>query len=260
MLQAHVVVPLLPLIFPVMWIVINCFGAARIQALFKTKVSQVSKKVSLPLSDVNYHFWEIFKGESDTLSRTANLLHTLGTISVLCCVNKDGILASPNPNAEKVFFFRKRKERRHKKVELRSSQRGGDEDRENVSTENIVDDEHEPSSSPIFHMDVHLLEPPVEDETEHSGIPTPQLNQKDYAFVSHSEVLNLSCNPEVGSNLKFVISCQFTEVDVKLEDLEMPVKSKVVYLNVLLNLFFQGTSASKYLQSTSSFLQFQSAH
>ena len=43
---------------------------------------QLSKKVSLPLSDVNYHFWEIFKGESDTLTRTANLLHTLGTISV----------------------------------------------------------------------------------------------------------------------------------------------------------------------------------
>lgn len=44
---------------------------------------QLSKKdSSLLLSDVNYHFWEIFKGESDTLSRTANLLHTLGTISV----------------------------------------------------------------------------------------------------------------------------------------------------------------------------------
>ena len=38
--------------------------------------------MSLPLSDVHYHFWEIFKGESGTLSRTANLLHTLGTISV----------------------------------------------------------------------------------------------------------------------------------------------------------------------------------
>ena len=78
-----------------------------------------------------------------------------------------------------MFFFRKRKERRHKKVQLRSSQRGSDEDRENFYAENIVDDEDERSStSPIVHADIHLREPLVEDETEHSGIPTPQLNQK----------------------------------------------------------------------------------
>lgn len=37
---------------------------------------------TLQLSDVNYQFWENFKGESDTLTRTANLLHLLGSISV----------------------------------------------------------------------------------------------------------------------------------------------------------------------------------
>ncbi|CAB3988135.1 Hypothetical predicted protein [Paramuricea clavata] len=195
-LQAHVIIPLLPLMFPVMWIVINCFGTARIKVLFKTEISQLSKKVSLPLSDVNYHFWEIFKGESDTLTRTANLLHTLGTISVLCCVNKDGILASPNPNAEKVFFFRKRKERRHKKLQTRSSQLGSDEDRANFFTANIIDDDDESSTSPIARPDIHFRGTQGEEDAEHSGIPTPQLNQKDYTFVSHSEVLNLSCNPE----------------------------------------------------------------
>ena len=35
-----------------------------------------------------------------------------------------------------------------------------------------------------------------------------------------------------------------------LEDLEMPVKSEVAYLNVLLNLIFQSTSAWKNFQST----------
>ena len=39
-----------------------------------------------------------------------------------------------------------------------------------------------------------------------------------------------------------------------LEDLEMPVKSEVAYLNVLLNLTFQSTSTWKYFQSTSTFL------
>ena len=40
-IQAHVIIPLLPLMFPVMWIVINCFGTARIKVLFKTEISQV---------------------------------------------------------------------------------------------------------------------------------------------------------------------------------------------------------------------------
>ena len=40
-----------------------------------------------------------------------------------------------------------------------------------------------------------------------------------------------------------------------LEGLEMPVKSEVAYLNVLLNLIFQSTSNWKYFQSASTFLQ-----
>ncbi|XP_028413200.1 transmembrane protein 94-like isoform X2 [Dendronephthya gigantea] len=195
-LQAYVIIPLLPLLFPLMWIVINCFGTARIQVLFKSEISQLSKKVSLlPLSDVNYHFWKIFKGESDTLSRTANLLHTLGTISVLCCVNKDGILASPNPNAEKVFFFRKRKERRNKRLMVKDTHFGSNDDRAVFFTAHIDDDE-ESSTSPTVRTDVHFRAIQGEEESENSAMPTPLLHHKDCNFVSHSEVLNLSCDPK----------------------------------------------------------------
>ena len=40
-IQGHVIIPLLPLVFPVMWIVINCFGTARIHVLFETEISKV---------------------------------------------------------------------------------------------------------------------------------------------------------------------------------------------------------------------------
>ena len=120
---------------------------------------------------------------------------------VLCCVNKDGILASPNPNAEKVFFFRKRKERRHKKVQLRTSQLASDEDRANFFAANIVDDEDESSTtSPVVHTDIHLREPLGEEEMEHSGIPTPQLNQRGRScrlgtdFVPHFVYMAFSLN------------------------------------------------------------------
>lgn len=39
------------------------------------------------------------------LWRTANLLHVLGSITALCCVDKKGILSWPNPIADKVFFL-----------------------------------------------------------------------------------------------------------------------------------------------------------
>ena len=50
-------------------------------------------------------------------------------------------------------------------------------------------------------------------------------------------------------------SCR--QVFLMLEDLEMPIKSEVAYLNVLLNLQFQIISFWQYFPSTSTFFQCQ---
>ena len=43
---------------------------------------QLSEKRSLPFGKVSYQFLENLNGESDTLTHTGNLLHSLGSISV----------------------------------------------------------------------------------------------------------------------------------------------------------------------------------
>ncbi|XP_076235188.1 transmembrane protein 94-like protein l(2)k05819 isoform X2 [Calliopsis andreniformis] len=116
-------IPLLPLVFPICWIFLNCFGMARFKALFK--LYQSSKKLQFvdPFEDTDIsgpsypevvynwlelkeYFFDILFGKEHMMSRSANILHVLGSVTALCCVDKKGILSWPNPTAEKVFFLR----------------------------------------------------------------------------------------------------------------------------------------------------------
>ncbi|XP_076171840.1 transmembrane protein 94-like protein l(2)k05819 isoform X4 [Ptiloglossa arizonensis] len=116
-------IPLLPLVFPICWIFLNCFGMARFKALFK--LYQSSKKLQFvdPFEDTDIsgpsypevvynwlelkeYFFNILFGKEHMMSRSANILHVLGSVTALCCVDKKGILSWPNPTAEKVFFLR----------------------------------------------------------------------------------------------------------------------------------------------------------
>ena len=51
-----------------------------------------------------------FLGSGEYLSRTENLIHTLGSVTSLCCTDKKGILSWPNTSAEKVFLLKKKKQ------------------------------------------------------------------------------------------------------------------------------------------------------
>lgn len=116
-------IPLLPLVFPTCWIFLNCFGMARFKALFK--LYQSSKKLQFvdPFEDADIsgpshpevvynwlelkeYFFDILFGKEHMMSRSASILHVLGSVTALCCVDKKGILSWPNPTAEKVFFLR----------------------------------------------------------------------------------------------------------------------------------------------------------
>ncbi|KAK9307442.1 hypothetical protein QLX08_002248 [Tetragonisca angustula] len=116
-------IPLLPLVFPTCWIFLNCFGMARFKALFK--LYQSSKKLQFvdPFEDADIsgpshpevvynwlelkeYFFSILFGKEHMMSRSASILHVLGSVTALCCVDKKGILSWPNPTAEKVFFLR----------------------------------------------------------------------------------------------------------------------------------------------------------
>ncbi|XP_024872113.1 transmembrane protein 94 isoform X2 [Temnothorax curvispinosus] len=115
--------PLLPLMFPACWIVLNCFGMARFKALFKLYLSAKKLQFVDPFEDADIngpshpdvvynwlelkeYFFNILFGTEHMMSRSASILHVLGSVTALCCVDKKGILSWPNPTAEKVFFLR----------------------------------------------------------------------------------------------------------------------------------------------------------
>ncbi|XP_075973229.1 transmembrane protein 94-like protein l(2)k05819 [Anticarsia gemmatalis] len=119
--------PLLQIIFPIAWVTLNCYGLARFKLLSETrqkyvrpKSCSISEEASDPLiqamSESNLQpeslkslgktFFSILLGREDMVSRTANIVHVLGSLSALTCVDKKGILSWPNPTAEKVFFLR----------------------------------------------------------------------------------------------------------------------------------------------------------
>ncbi|XP_068632229.1 endoplasmic reticulum magnesium-transporting P-type ATPase isoform X2 [Battus philenor] len=119
--------PVLQFIFPIAWVTLNCYGLARFKLLSETrqkyvrpKSCSISEDASDPLiqalSESNLKpdslrslgktFFNILLGREDMISRTANIVHVLGSLSALCCIDKKGILSWPNPTAEKVFFLR----------------------------------------------------------------------------------------------------------------------------------------------------------
>ncbi|XP_056285010.1 transmembrane protein 94 isoform X2 [Pseudoliparis swirei] len=108
-LQLMGVLPILPLLFPVMWVLLNAFGEARVLAEF----SRASPAGLELLRCVWRHLVGVLKGESQTLCYTSSLLHTLGSVTVLCCVDKQGLLSWPNPSPETVLFFSGRVEPPH---------------------------------------------------------------------------------------------------------------------------------------------------
>ncbi|XP_028331237.1 transmembrane protein 94 isoform X2 [Gouania willdenowi] len=112
-LQLMGVLPILPLLFPVMWVLVNAFGEARVLAEF----SRASPAGLEMLRCVWRHLAGVLKGESQTLCYTSSLLHTLGSVTVLCCVDKQGILSWPNPSPETVLFFSGRVEPPHNSQE-----------------------------------------------------------------------------------------------------------------------------------------------
>ncbi|XP_048256879.1 transmembrane protein 94-like [Haliotis rufescens] len=120
-LLIHSLLPLLTLVFPIMWVLINIYGQARIFSVFEvarrfkqavdesfdsmSTISVDEARVDMSGQLVFRWFRELFTGTAPVVSRQANVLHVLGSVTSLCCVDKKGILSWPNPSAEKIFFF-----------------------------------------------------------------------------------------------------------------------------------------------------------
>uniref|UniRef100_A0A452EJ51 Transmembrane protein 94 n=1 Tax=Capra hircus TaxID=9925 RepID=A0A452EJ51_CAPHI len=105
-LQVNGVLPILPLLFPVLWVLATACGEARVLAqMSKASPSSLVSCSGEMLRCIWGHFLRVIQGTSPTLSHSSSLLHSLGSVTVLCCVDKQGILSWPNPSPETVLFF-----------------------------------------------------------------------------------------------------------------------------------------------------------
>jgi hypothetical protein len=116
------ILPLLPLVFPFAWNFLNYFGLARFKSVldisrhfdsYKDNPLEEDTEASTidhsELSCRRQELWQnlvaIVQGKPELLVHSANILHVLGSVTALGCVDKKGILSWPNPTAEKVFFL-----------------------------------------------------------------------------------------------------------------------------------------------------------
>ncbi|XP_046693234.1 transmembrane protein 94-like [Silurus meridionalis] len=97
------VVPLLPLTFPLLWLLVGTYGEVRVLLQMDPQPTALWESWKLTCSK----FFSVLSGRCSALCHTASLLHNLGSVTVLCCVDKQGILSWCSPNPEKILFFSK---------------------------------------------------------------------------------------------------------------------------------------------------------
>lgn len=117
------ILPVIPMMFPVMWISISLWGIARLETHLaqpqSTKFEQQRsfqedldtptlecETAKLPFKEVFFNWTRLWRGYSMLLGRSSNVVQVLGSVTALCCIDKKGILSWPNPTPEKVFILR----------------------------------------------------------------------------------------------------------------------------------------------------------
>uniref|UniRef100_A0A3B5MEK3 Uncharacterized protein n=1 Tax=Xiphophorus couchianus TaxID=32473 RepID=A0A3B5MEK3_9TELE len=166
------------------------------------------------------HMVGVLKGESETLCYTSSLLHTLGSVTVLCCVDKQGVLSWPNPSPETVLFFSGRVEPPH------SSQ---DDLRDDLSVNSYCRMETEDDRDETLLCPPEELRRPVQPTTHsrtkhHSGsnvsfshdteggeeeqvqdfaLGCPEAEAEDFVCDYHLEMLSLSQDQQNPTSIQF---------------------------------------------------------
>ena len=117
------VMPLLPLVFPIWWVLVNTAALSNVLAIFRqAKTSTIvssdpfddtveppdlEQPTAVPFNRTINTFYSCLLGTGEHLCRTENILHSLGSVTSFCCTDKKGILSWPNTSPEKLFFLKR---------------------------------------------------------------------------------------------------------------------------------------------------------
>ncbi|KAI8970790.1 hypothetical protein BDB01DRAFT_731425 [Pilobolus umbonatus] len=123
-LSVYVILPLLPLCIPTMWIIARSFGNAQLLILFEAlqiskteyedddEVDEFDAEAPPPIKDLELSpnaVWDRFLSlltmwDKLSLTRSTNLLESLGSTTVICCLDREGTIANPFPTVEQLMF------------------------------------------------------------------------------------------------------------------------------------------------------------
>ncbi|KAI7868213.1 uncharacterized protein EV154DRAFT_432195 [Mucor mucedo] len=123
-MSIYAIIPLLPLCIPSMWIVARSFGNAQLLILFEAlqiskteyedddEVDEFDAEAPPPTKDLELSpnaVWDRFlslltKWDRLSLTRSTNLLESLGSTTVICCLDREGTIANPFPTVEQLMF------------------------------------------------------------------------------------------------------------------------------------------------------------
>ncbi|XP_040567190.1 transmembrane protein 94 isoform X2 [Lepeophtheirus salmonis] len=115
---AGIIIPLVPFVFPTVWILSNAWAYARLHKIFHSlrhlKINDPfeglhelrhQNKIAPGILETLGPFISIIFGSGEYLFRKKNLVRSFGSISALGCTDKKGILSWPNKSAEKIFML-----------------------------------------------------------------------------------------------------------------------------------------------------------
>ncbi len=150
--------PLLPLPFPLAWVVINYGSLAWLLGVYSSsrhvkmtadpfddtvEDPEVRRSNKVPWWKLRGYFRSAALGTGEYLSRTENVVHTLGSVTALCCADKKGILSWPNASPEKIFVVK-----RVGKGDNDDGKNNDDDDENNDKDDDDGDDDTEGSLVP----------------------------------------------------------------------------------------------------------------
>ncbi|CAG8560568.1 4100_t:CDS:10 [Acaulospora morrowiae] len=118
------VIPLIPLAFPVLWLVTRSFANATILVLFEAlqiskteyeddeEVDEFDAEAPPPTKNVHIDRAELWKKflylsnplDGASLVRSTNLFESLGGTTMICCLDREGIISSPFASVDQILF------------------------------------------------------------------------------------------------------------------------------------------------------------
>ncbi|CAG8462820.1 12166_t:CDS:10 [Ambispora leptoticha] len=126
LLPVYAILPILPISFPTLWLIIRCFGNATILVLSEAlqtskteyeddeEVDEFDAGAPPPTKNIhlngavvlNKFLYLLTKWDQASLTRSTNLFESLGGTTVICSIDREGTISSPFPSVEHILFPR----------------------------------------------------------------------------------------------------------------------------------------------------------